>query len=106
MTDPNFRIEVTDDGIHVYNRDGHHVAKDPFDLFPSSASRPTGRTRSTSASSWREAQIAYQLGKRYAQATTRSGWASRTHRQQPDKAQPREHLQARSRGGAGRRSRA
>ena len=32
--DANFRIEVAEDGIHVYNRDGHQVAADPFALFP------------------------------------------------------------------------
>ncbi len=30
----NFRIETAEDGIHVYNRDGHHVAQDAFSLFP------------------------------------------------------------------------
>src|SRR5581483_3446917 len=25
VRDANFRIEVAEDGIHVYNRDGHHV---------------------------------------------------------------------------------
>src|SRR3954466_10303701 len=30
VTDDNFRIEVAEDGIHVYNRHGHHVAQDAF----------------------------------------------------------------------------
>ena len=33
VTDDNFRIEVADDGIHVYNRQGHHVEQDAFALF-------------------------------------------------------------------------
>ena len=28
--DANWRIEVAEDGIHAYNRHGHHVAQDPF----------------------------------------------------------------------------
>ncbi len=34
VADANLRIEIAADGIHVYNRDGHHVARDPFDLYP------------------------------------------------------------------------
>ena len=34
VRDANFRIEVGPDGVHIYNRDGHHVAPDPFALFP------------------------------------------------------------------------
>ncbi len=33
VRDQNFRIEVAEDGIHIYNRDGHYVARDPFELF-------------------------------------------------------------------------
>ena len=32
--DANWRIEVAEDGIHVYNRDGHHVAGEPVRPFP------------------------------------------------------------------------
>ena len=46
VRDKNFRIEIAEDGIHVYNRDGHHVAKSALDLFPSSVSRRTARTPS------------------------------------------------------------
>ncbi|MFP3615822.1 dihydropteroate synthase, partial [Paraburkholderia sp. SIMBA_050] len=34
VRDPNFRVQVSDDGIHIYNRDGHRVADDPFALYP------------------------------------------------------------------------
>ena len=34
MRDRNYRIEVAEDGIHVFNRDGHHVVTDAFDAFP------------------------------------------------------------------------
>ena len=67
VADPNFRIEVTDDGIHVYNRDGHHVAKDPFDLFPKLGVEADGPHAFYLGVELARAQIAYQLGKRYAQ---------------------------------------
>ena len=53
MRDKNFRIEIAEDGIHIYNRDGHHLADDVFDSSPSSTSRPTARTPLISASSSR-----------------------------------------------------
>ena len=31
---PTSASRLAEDGLHVYNRDGHHVATDPFDLFP------------------------------------------------------------------------
>ncbi|MFP3607836.1 dihydropteroate synthase, partial [Paraburkholderia sp. SIMBA_053] len=34
VRDPNFRVQVTMDGIHVYNRDMHVVEVDPFALYP------------------------------------------------------------------------
>ncbi len=33
VKDANFRIETAEDGIHLYNRDGHHVARDAMSLF-------------------------------------------------------------------------
>src|ERR1700712_304365 len=30
VRDPNFRVQVAADGIHVYSRDGHQTAGDPF----------------------------------------------------------------------------
>ena len=34
VKDLNFRIETAEDGIHVYNSAGRHVARDAFSLFP------------------------------------------------------------------------
>ncbi|MGH6801047.1 MAG: DUF6513 domain-containing protein, partial [Methylocella sp.] len=34
VRDANFRIMTAEDGIHVFNRDGHHVSRDVFSLFP------------------------------------------------------------------------
>ena len=51
MKDANFRIEIAEDGIHVYNRAGHHVAQDAFSLFPKLGLTAMRRTRSISAPS-------------------------------------------------------
>src|SRR5262249_51435286 len=34
VRDRNYRIEVAEDGIHVYNAAGHHVARDALSLYP------------------------------------------------------------------------
>ncbi len=34
ITDPSYRVEVTPEGIHVFNRDGLVTGQDPYQLFP------------------------------------------------------------------------
>ena len=34
IKDPSYRVEITPEGIHVYNRDGLVTGQDPFELFP------------------------------------------------------------------------
>jgi len=34
IKDPNYRIQVSEDGIHTYNRDGLHTATDPYEIYP------------------------------------------------------------------------
>lgn len=67
VKDPNFRIQVADDGIHVYNRDGHHCATDPYDLFPALGVEQDGGHAFYLGLELARAQIAWQLGKRYDQ---------------------------------------
>ena len=67
VTDPNFRIQVAADGIHVYNRDGHHIAADPFALFTRLGVESDGAHAFYLGVELARAQIAFQLGKRYAQ---------------------------------------
>ena len=67
VADRNFRIEVTAQGIHAYNRDGHHVAQDPFDLFPHLKVEDDGAHALYLGVETARAEIAYRLGKRYAQ---------------------------------------
>lgn len=67
VRDKNFRIEVADDGVHIYNRDGHHVAQDIFELYPRlDVDGDTGHAFYLAAE-LAKAEIAWRLGKRYAQ---------------------------------------
>ena len=67
IRDANYRIEVAEDGIHIYNRDGHHVSDDPFKLFPHIDTRADPGHAFYLGVETARAEIAYRLGKRYAQ---------------------------------------
>lgn len=67
ITDAGFRIEAAEDGIHIYNRDGHHVATDPFALFPQLDVEQDGSHAFYLGVETARAHIAWQLGKRYVQ---------------------------------------
>lgn len=67
VKDANFRIHVGEDGVHIYSRDGHHVARDPFDLFPKLKVDQDGAHAFYLGYELAKAEIAMQLGKRYAQ---------------------------------------
>ncbi len=67
IRDSNFRIHVAEDGIHIYNRDGHHVAADPFDLFSKLSVEADGAHAFYLGYELAKAETARALGKRYAQ---------------------------------------
>jgi hypothetical protein len=67
LRDANFRIEAAEDGIHVYNRDGHHVAPDALSLFPTLGVERDGAHAFYLGTELMKAEIAVRLGKRYAQ---------------------------------------
>ncbi|MGB7988605.1 MAG: DUF6513 domain-containing protein [Candidatus Methylophosphatis roskildensis] len=67
IKDPSFRVQVSTDGIHVYNRNGHHRATDPFDIWPALKLQQDGGHAFYMGVETARAQIAWQLGKRYAQ---------------------------------------
>ncbi|WP_439541666.1 DUF6513 domain-containing protein [Hyphomicrobium sp.] len=67
IRDANYRIEVAEDGIHIYNKAGHHVADDPFKLFPHLDTRADAGHAFYLGVETARAEIAYRLGKRYAQ---------------------------------------
>jgi len=67
IKDKNFRIYTAEDGVHIFNRDMHHVADDAFELFPKLGVEEDGAHAFYLAAELTKAQIAWQLGKRYAQ---------------------------------------
>ncbi|MEO6024983.1 MAG: DUF6513 domain-containing protein [Burkholderiales bacterium] len=67
IKDPSFRVQVSEAGIHVYNRDGFHTADDPYTLFPELKLDQEGSHAFYIGVELARAQIAFQLGKRYTQ---------------------------------------
>lgn len=68
VKDPSYRIQVSESGIHVYNRDGIQQGTNPFDLFPNldllQEDAPHAFYMGVELA---KAQIAWQLGKPYMQ---------------------------------------
>lgn len=67
VRDPNFRVQVSADGLHVYNRDGLRLARDPFELWPRLGLEHDAAHAFYMGVELARAQIAWQLGKRYVQ---------------------------------------
>lgn len=67
VRDPNFRIQVAADGLHVYNRDGLRRARDPFTLWPQLGLQDDAGHAFYMGVELARAEIAWQLGKRYVQ---------------------------------------
>lgn len=67
VRDPNFRVQVSAEGIHVYNRDGLRLAQDPFELWPQLGLAGDAAHAFYMGVETARAQIALQLGKRYVQ---------------------------------------
>lgn len=67
IRDPNFRIQVSTEGIHVYNRDGMQTHSDPFALYPHLGVDADGSHAFYLGVELARAEIAHQLGKRYVQ---------------------------------------
>lgn len=68
VRDPSYRVQVSAEGIHVYNREERVLGGDPFRLFPA-----LGLLQNDAPHAFymgvelARAQIAWQLGKRYVQ---------------------------------------
>ncbi len=67
IKDPNFRIQVSEEGIHTYNRDGMHTTTDPYEIYPTLNVEDDGGHAFYLGVEHARAQIAWQLGKRYEQ---------------------------------------
>lgn len=67
IKDPSFRIQVSESGLHIYNRDGLHEAVDPFALYPHLKVDDDASHAFYLGVELARAQIAWQLKKRYVQ---------------------------------------
>ncbi len=67
IKDPSFRIMVSKDGVHVFNRDGHQLDVDPFSFYPKLGVEEDASHAFYLGVELGRAQIAWQLGKRYVQ---------------------------------------
>jgi dihydropteroate synthase-like protein len=67
IKDPSFRIQVTENGMHIYNRDGIYESIDPFALYPNLKVDNDASHAFYLGVELARAQIAWQLKKRYVQ---------------------------------------
>jgi dihydropteroate synthase-like protein len=89
VRDLSFRVAVAEDGIHVFNRDGHHVARDALSLFPKLGVERDGAHAFYLGTELAKAEVAFALGKRYAQDEPLD-WGCGAERQEEDKERLRE----------------
>lgn len=67
IRDPSYRVQVSTDGIHAFNRDGLYTATDPTALYPHLEFRGDVSHAFYMGTELARAHIAWQLGKRYVQ---------------------------------------
>jgi dihydropteroate synthase-like protein len=67
VKDPSFRVQVSEAGVHVYNRDGVRSATDAFALWPLLGLENDAAHAFYLGVELARAQLAWQLGKRYVQ---------------------------------------
>lgn len=67
IKDPSFRIQVSEAGMHIYNRDGIYEATDPFALYPHLKVDNDASHAFYLGVELARAQIAWQLKKRFTQ---------------------------------------
>lgn len=67
VRDPNFRIQVSPQGLHVYNRDGLRLGQGAFELWPQLKLDGDASHAFYMGVELAHAEIALQLGKRYVQ---------------------------------------
>ena len=67
VRDPNFRVQVSVEGLHVYNRDGLRTGQGAFELWPQLALQDDAAHAFYMGVELAHAEIAWRLGKRYVQ---------------------------------------
>jgi dihydropteroate synthase-like protein len=79
IKDPSYRIQISPEGMHIFNRDGINTATDPFELFPKLGVETDGGHAFYLGVELARAEIAWRLGKRYTQDEALS-WGCATDR--------------------------
>lgn len=82
IKDPSFRIMVSEQGVHVYNRDGMLQGVDPFSFYPGLKVEQDASHAFYLGVELARAQIAWQLKKRYVQDEMLD-WGVATQQQAP-----------------------
>ncbi|MDD5214546.1 MAG: DUF6513 domain-containing protein [Methylococcales bacterium] len=67
IKDPSYRVQISEEGVHIFNRDGFHSATDPFELFPKLGVANDGGHAFYLGVELARAEIAQKLGKRFNQ---------------------------------------
>ena len=67
VRDPNFRVQVSSQGLHVYNRDGLRLGQGAFELWPQLGLETDAAHAFYMGVELAHAEIAHKLGKRYVQ---------------------------------------
>jgi dihydropteroate synthase-like protein len=67
VRDPNFRVQVSPEGLHVYNRDGLRTGQGAFELWPTLGLENDASHAFYMGVELAHAEIAWKLGKRYVQ---------------------------------------
>jgi hypothetical protein len=67
VRDPSFRVQVSAEGVHAYNRDGLRSGHDPFELWPQLGLEGDAAHAFYMGVELARAQIAWELGKRHVQ---------------------------------------
>jgi dihydropteroate synthase-like protein len=67
VRDPNFRVQVSAQGLHVYNRDGLRLGQGAFELWPQLGLHNDASHAFYMGVELAHAELAWKLGKRYVQ---------------------------------------
>jgi dihydropteroate synthase len=67
VRDPNFRVQVSRSGLHVYNRDGLRLGQGAFELWPQLGLQDDAAHAFYMGVELAHAELAWRLGKRYVQ---------------------------------------
>ena len=67
IKDSNFRIQISEKGVHLFNKNGHYIEQDPFAFFPKINLEEDGGHAFYIGVEIARAQTAWELGKKYVQ---------------------------------------